>query len=284
MIRIPLYWYRAKPNFGDAFSPLAVRHVLGCDIVPAGKWDCDLVAEGSVLGFTLLRTGDRVRGWLNRNMRRPLRVWGSGLLFPIGCGVRKNSIRRPDFLALRGARTFMELRALGLLDAHADVALGDPGIFMPEVLNVGTNGRRGRGFVMHAVSWENGEARLFAKEHPDIRLIDPRRPPCEVVRDIASCEEVFSSSLHGLVAADSLGIPNRWVELETPHADVAANRFKFEDYYSAFDMSRTPCRMRDVATEVPDDPVPAETIDACKAVLSNALIAAYGANPGSERA
>ncbi len=137
---------------------------------------------------------------------------------------------------------------------------------------------------MHAVSWENGDARRFAAEHPGILLIDPRRPPQEVVRDIASCKEVFSSSLHGLVAADSLGIPNRWVELETPHADVAANRFKFEDYYSAFGVSRTPCRMQAVAAEAPVDPVPAERIAACKAALADALAAAYGAEAGGGHA
>lgn len=276
MSRVSLYWYRTLSNFGDSFSPLVVRHLLGCEIAPAGKWNCDLVAEGSVLGFTLLRTGDRVRGWLNRNLRRPLRVWGSGLLFSLGGGARKTLIRRPSFLALRGSRTYAALRACGLIGARADIALGDPGVFMPEVLAVAADGRWRRGLVLHAISWETGDAPRFAREHPDIRLIDPRRPPHEVVRDIAGCREVFSSSLHGLVAADALGIPNRWVSLETPDADATVNRFKFDDYYSAFGVQRTPCHMDEVASAVPADPISAEKLAACRRALAEALVGAYG--------
>lgn len=272
---VSLYWYRTESNFGDAFSPMAVRHVLGGDIVPAGKWDCDLVAEGSVLGFTLLRGGSGMRAWLNRTLRNPLRVWGSGLLFPLAGRERKRLIRHPQFLALRGLRTLAELCDLGLVPAHTDMSFGDPGLFMPEVLQIKADCRRGRGFVMHAVSWSNGDAEKFAREHPNIMLIDPRRSPQDVVRDIAGCAEIFSSSLHGLVAADALGVPNRWVELETPYADAKTNRFKFDDYYSAFGERRDPCRACEVVTGVPLDPVPSAKIDASKVALADALLNSY---------
>ncbi len=53
----------------------------------------------------------------------------------------------------------------------------------------------------------------------------------DVLRQIASCEVVLSSSLHGLVAADALGVPNAWIQ---PSDRLAGNDYKFRDYYSVF--------------------------------------------------
>lgn len=282
---ISLYWYRNEPNFGDAFSPLAVEHCFGCGVRRGGKWDADLVAEGSVLDFTLLR--DAPGGWpgsslrrlriaANRRLRKPLLVWGSGLLFPPEAVRPRLPIRRPRFLALRGELTRREMTACGLLAEGADVALGDPGLFMPEVLGVSRRAVFRRGLVLHACSWADGTAAAFGREHPEVRLIDPRRPPAEVVRDIADCSEVFSSSLHGLVAADALGIPNRWVALKTPYACDGRNRFKFEDYYSAFGVRRTPCEIADVPRERPDDPVAASEVERIRRGLRSAAAEAGG--------
>ena len=270
MTRISLYWYRTESNFGDAFSPMAVRHCFGREVSYGGKWSADMVAEGSVLGFTLLKglpSGQALsaatlsmRAVLNRTLRAPIVIWGSGLLFPPS-DKRRVRIRRPHVLALRGELTRRAMVRLGLLDARADIALGDPGVFMPEVLGVVPERRFGRGVVLHAYYWQTGQAVQFAKEHPEIRLIDPRRSPQEVVREIACCSEIFSSSLHGLVAADALGIPNRWVALETSFADARRNRFKFDDYYSALGSVREPCGLKDVAGALPCDPVPRENVD-----------------------
>ena len=279
MSRISLYWYRTERNFGDAFSPMAVRHCFGREVSYGGKWSADMVAEGSVLSFTLQRglpSGQAlsaamlsVRAVLNRTMRAPLVVWGSGFLFPSSDG-RRVKIRHPYVLALRGELTRREMVSQGLLDAKADIALGDPGVFMPEVLGVIPERRFGRGVVLHAYYWQTGQAAQFAKEHPEIRLIDPRRSPQEVVRDIASCAEIVSSSLHGLVAADALGIPNRWVALETPFADARRNRFKFDDYYSAVGLRREPCPARLAAGERVLDPLPTDAIDRIKKDLRSA--------------
>ena len=47
-----------------------------------------------------------------------------------------------------------------------------------------------------------------------------------------SCKHIISSSLHGLICSDSLGIPNRWIKL----SQLLGNDFKFKDYYSVFDI------------------------------------------------
>ena len=61
--------------------------------------------------------------------------------------------------------------------------------------------------------------------------IDIKAPVIEFLNQVASCDFIFSSSLHGLIAADSLGIPNKWVKFSDL---VLGNGYKFKDYYSVF--------------------------------------------------
>lgn len=53
-----------------------------------------------------------------------------------------------------------------------------------------------------------------------------------VLELIASSEYVLSSSLYGLIVADALGKPSRWLLLSRL---VGGGGFKFRDYFSAFD-------------------------------------------------
>ena len=62
-------------------------------------------------------------------------------------------------------------------------------------------------------------------------IIDVQRDCRQVFKDIVKCKYILSSSLHGLVVADSFGISNRWVEITDR---VYGKGFKFFDYYSAF--------------------------------------------------
>src|SRR5690606_14190057 len=48
-----------------------------------------------------------------------------------------------------------------------------------------------------------------------------------LVDEINSCEFILSSSLHGIIVADSYGVPNCWVEFEIKNL----KRFTFMDYF-----------------------------------------------------
>ncbi len=52
----------------------------------------------------------------------------------------------------------------------------------------------------------------------------------EVAREIASCEAVLSSSLHGLVFSDALGVPNAHIKIGD---GLVGGLFKFQDHDSA---------------------------------------------------
>lgn len=62
-------------------------------------------------------------------------------------------------------------------------------------------------------------------------LINLRNPPELVLHQIAECETIITSSLHGAVIADAFGIPNVLVKVsDMPSTDG----FKYGDYYSVF--------------------------------------------------
>jgi pyruvyltransferase len=63
------------------------------------------------------------------------------------------------------------------------------------------------------------------------RLILPERPVQQVIAEISECELIVSSSLHGLITADSLGIECVWLRTSKPL--YGASEFKFHDYESA---------------------------------------------------
>ena len=62
-----------------------------------------------------------------------------------------------------------------------------------------------------------------------------------MIRQIAECRFILSSSLHGLIIADSMGIPNLHVEFGDR---LLGDGYKFDDYYSAYGLTHKPYDMR----------------------------------------
>lgn len=81
---------------------------------------------------------------------------------------------------------------------------------------------------------------------PNSKIIDVRQAPLDTLQQIASCDFIVSTAMHGLIAADSLGIPNKWIEVSDK---VEGNGYKFKDYYSVFkEYSQTSYRLNENET------------------------------------
>ena len=128
-------------------------------------------------------------------------------------------LQHTRILAVRGPLT---ARALNRWN---DVAIGDPGLLAPDLLQVQQGAHYALGVVPH---WSDSQ--LFER-FPYGHLISPDQTALTVVREIARCKRVISSSLHGVIIADAFGIP-RQLEPFTPGPTAKeGGDFKHQDYH-----------------------------------------------------
>jgi hypothetical protein len=191
---IRAFWWTGRPNFGDALAPLLLERFAGVDVT----WSPPELAEVAVIGSIATMLPRQFTGT----------VLGIGVARDVPIDFSQATVR-----ALRGPLT---ARAAGA----SDVALGDPGLLAPLLLEQRPPVRYALGVVPH---WQD---HALAGRHRGARVIDVAAPPLDVVRAIASCRRIVSSSLHGLIVADALGIPRRWETFPR----VQGGGFKFADY------------------------------------------------------
>lgn len=278
---LPVYWCAGRPNFGDTVTPMLVGFLLKRRIEWSVKWDTRALTIGSVLSFALykdVRKGlagrvERVGAAVKRCLRPKVCVCGAG--FISDPKDRQLLIRRhTKVYAVRGKLTAQALVNLGELSPGQVVAYGDPGILFDRLWpDIRWTGRSSgiRAFVPHECYWGSPRFEAFRVAHPEIKFIDVRADPREVFSEISKVAEVFSSSLHGLVAADSLGIPCRWVDLEIDGKDDAYRRYKFDDYYTAYGVRRNPVALEDVPTADVGEQIPAAVVNKVKDDLARSF-------------
>lgn len=211
-----LYWSRPpagyKENFGDELTPLIVSGVFGRSCEWSPPEGCEIAGAGSIIEMLLANKGDN----------RPA-LWGSGFI-----AESDNSIYKDDFeiVALRGA--ISRSRSVGVQTSA--ITLGDPGILADSLLTSRRKKTRTLGLIPHYCDVSVPEIKRLS-ESSGVALIDVTQRPEAVVQQIAECHTVISSSLHGLVVADSLSIPNVHARLTNK---LIGGSYKFKDYYSAY--------------------------------------------------
>ena len=180
---------------------------------------CEMVALGS-----LMRRFVKRRFWM-----RKVHVWGTGFMAEPEAPLRL----KHHFHAVRGHRT---REALGLPD---DLAVGDPGLLAHLLVkDQAAPAKRWRaGFLAHYKDKGNAELCRLIESNEAYCEIDVFQAPHEVLEQIRSCDVVFSSAMHGLIASDALGVPNAWLKLSDL---VRGKDFKFGDYYSVFGLEVAP--------------------------------------------
>lgn len=237
--RIPIK--RRVGNFGDLLGPLVIDAMLrrlGLEGAAPGR-DAQLLSVGSVM----------------HEARDGAVVWGTGVngkkMDPA-----EYTAPRLDVRAVRGpmTRDFLLERDFDIPEVYGDPALLLPGLY-PELKEV----PRTRDLTVVMNFNDRGVA-----GGPNV--MNPRRPVWKCLRTIASSRLVVGSSLHGIVVAESLGIPARLV------ASAAESEFKYADYYrgtgrSAFRVAPTVDEAVAMGGESPPDWDPVPLIEAFPADL-----------------
>ena len=202
--------YHPAANFGDALSPMLVQHLSGRRVKNSGPQTCDIVALGSIIdNFS--------RHYAEPSRRRPY-IWGTGFMKPHSGRFRDNV----EVCAVRGPLTGT------LLGLGPDFTYGDPGLLVDELLDAPPERTDTIGIIAHHAKADQPELQQALDHLPHLKLIEVRsRDALDVVRQIGSCRFILSSSLHGLIVADSLGVPNHWLDVQGIHYYP---EFKFYDY------------------------------------------------------
>jgi len=216
--KIKLYWCRGKGradeaqrNFGDYLSPILVEMVSNKRVVYSPVDRADLMAIGSILS----RERKAKRFFIPRRMH----IWGTGTE-----AEGRSFSGRHYYHAVRGVKTLEQIKGL-----KSTPALGDPGLLVSEYWSGRTvpEKKYKLGFIPHYV--DKGHPFVsFLGSMPGVKLIDVYWGVDDVLRSVLSCDFIISSSMHGLIVADSFGIPSRRVRLSKDKI----SDYKFEDYYT----------------------------------------------------
>lgn len=100
---------------------------------------------------------------------------------------------------------------------------------------VAERGKYPLGVITH---WSDTDSALFHKyEHLNPLEICATDDPLDVLTQIGSCERLISSTLHGLIAADSFGIPRQAEPFPRMDHPWEGGDLKFRDYSSAIELS-----------------------------------------------
>lgn len=196
-----VYWSNGMTNFGDILTPWVLSH-YGIACIHASIRDAQVIGIGShIQKVPFLWSG---------------LIWGAGLIEAEECDFPKATI-----VGLRGRLT------QGLLGSPEVKFLGDPGLLVGRFVEQGRK-EWDVGLIPHFFH-KNDQWFNQAAKDSSVKLIDVERQPQRVVAEISSCKAIVTSSLHGLIIADSFGIPSVWV---TREPSLIGNEFKFLDYES----------------------------------------------------
>lgn len=218
---IPLSWVattKSHPytNLGDALSAVVVASIAGLPVCLANfDENCErLVAVGTI--------GHHLRNGI-------VHFWGTGL------DAKRNAVESPLEIYVRPPMTEFRVHAMrgkfsaqALRDNGIDAppVYGDPVWFLPRLFPRPSKPDTELGVIVHIseLTAPNAEATVRANlrryEIPpelasSIRIINTYTEPTLAglrakVLEIASCKRILSTSLHGMVIAETYGIPCSW--------------------------------------------------------------------------
>ncbi|ACA99498.1 MULTISPECIES: polysaccharide pyruvyl transferase family protein [Cyanophyceae] len=198
-----LLWARPKHrNWGDDLNPWLFEKLTGKKAVYCPHKSCR----------RFLMAGSILTGAGEYDM-----CWGTGLI--------SDELQAPlkmfRALAVRGPLSAQKLEESGI---EPPSIFGDPGLIATSLVSLPENKKYKVSIIPHYVDRKAGET--FAKEK-GFHVINVDLPIVKFMEEVASSEQVWSSSLHGIICSESLGLPTAWIKFSEK---IIGGEFKFHDY------------------------------------------------------
>ena len=208
--KVNIEWWNNDINIGDTLSPVICNYLLekkGINAERSVKKTKHLYALGSVIG----------------HKEFDATIWGSGIigLTRIPSIVNNSKYIQYDIRALRGPLSKEIMKSAGY--NVEGCALGDPGVLMPLIYSPSHRNKKYKYTVI--VHHEMESVRNVKSEHfLSVKTKDYKG----FISQILESEVVISSSLHGIILAESYGIPAVFL---MQGKEVENQMFKYYDWY-----------------------------------------------------
>eukprot|EP01135_Chromosphaera_perkinsii_P007079 Nk52_evm18s684 gene=Nk52_evmTU18s684 len=210
-------------NLGDHFNDILIplisglepRKVLGATDITHDA-DCKrgpiLYATGSILQLS--------------SSPGAVFVWGSGYISN-NITVHFDSMKDVHVKAVRGP---LSCSILFPNHTKCPVILGDPGLLASSLYQPFKQPKVYKLCVIpHYIHHKHPLMKhISVSQTHDMKLMDITWPAFQFFNTLVQCEFVLSSSLHGIIFADSYGIPNAHLYID---GEVIGDNFKFKDYF-----------------------------------------------------
>lgn len=242
-------YYAKLGNMGDLLNVLIIERCFGYAVERRSFLEGEMCAIGSCLGQYTLHGSAlmRLQQRINGIVRPHVAVWGTGFINYSDSEGRFFK-RDMEFRAVRGELTRRNVEKM--TGKKLDIPTGDAGILASELLECLPEKRYDVGIVPHICDLSDPAVQALTDSYENACLINVKDDPMAVIEQIAQCRAVISSSLHGLIVADSLDIPNmHLVFSDRPLGDG----YKFDDYYSAYGVEHVMRDLRSQAAPAPEE-------------------------------
>lgn len=219
--KIRLAYFSYRSNFGDMLNIDLFDKYTRKQIQQTKEKKADIVAIGSLLQCFISKKN-------KLKTKKTLIVYGTGF---IEDNKQNDFFIRPlDVRAVRGYLSLERLKKSKQAYISKNVAVGDPALLIPKIFDVSNIKKKYKlGIIPHYVDKDNPLLNKINVKNSII--LDVTDNTKDFVNKLASCEAIISSAMHGLIAADSLLIPNVRMILSDK---ITGGDYKFDDYYSAF--------------------------------------------------
>jgi pyruvyltransferase len=199
-------------NFGDIIGPYLIQKISGKEVrfvQPKKRKLLDIYTTVYVTAGSILA-----------HLDKKCIVWGSGLID------HKTSVSSAIFLAVRGPETRNCLIKQGL---KVPEIYGDPALLLPKYFTSKNSKKFKIGIIPHYVDFPLVSD--WYADNPEIKTIDLLNNSIEnIIDEICSCENIISSSLHGIIVSHAYSIPAVWVKFSDK---LFGDGIKFKDYFES---------------------------------------------------
>lgn len=217
MNKIYVYWWALNArgeidNYGDILAPFLAENISKKKVIR--------VSHPMHRKFRLFFKHYVTVGSIICTASKNSIVWGSGI-------IKKNeNVREAKFLAVRGPRTRTRLLELGY---KVPEVFGDPALLLPKFIPNTVQKKFTLGIIPHYVDYEI-IVKHFSNE-PNVKVINlMTNDVIKTTNEILECEQIISSSLHGVIVSHAYHIPALWVKFSNK---LSGDNVKFYDYFES---------------------------------------------------